>query len=126
MTLYQSRQSTTLVNNTTKHVYLQVPKGKIWRVHHVMMNNGDDVNRTMSITIVDKNNNVLHPSTLISNATPSSNYNLLPNLDTQTYNLGFNYLIIKGENKLKLSWNAGGESSGGTAYYCVTYEEVPE
>jgi len=129
MTLYQSRGSVTLVNNTAKVLELTVPKGKIWRLYGVTMHNGDDVSRNMSCSIIDENGNLLFYIGSTSTAAPAGAYrNLLRYVDTSSASdVGSPFpLPVKGGNKVKLAWAAGGTSSGGTAYYCVTYEEVPE
>jgi len=126
MTLYQVRQSVTLSNNTTKDVYLSVPLGKKWIIHAIMMRNGDDVNRDLSVKITDGSNNVIHVVSIKSSASPNVEYTMCPfQADAVQIGTGFKP-IIKGGNKLLLRWAAGGTSSGGTGYYGLTYEEVPE
>jgi len=122
--IYQSRDSVTLENNTAKNVLLTVPAGKIWRVHAVRMHNGDDVSRDVQVKILDSSNNTLH---ILSDAslTASSYKEMLNFLPTTPAAAACpNPVLIKGGNKLQLSWAAGGTSSGGTAYYSITYEEV--
>jgi len=126
MTLYQSRESTTLTDNTTKIIYLTVPKGKIWILKGIRMHNGDDVDRSCAVAVVDANNNEIFK--LSSVTIPAGQARMmLPFLTTaeSTDVAPFNF-PIKGGNKLKLYWGAGGASSGGTSYYSVIYEEVVE
>jgi len=127
MTLYQSRASVTLSDNTTKEVYLTVPKGKIWKIYAIMMHNGDDVDRGAEVKIMDSNNNVLHglSSTTITAGARREMISHEPTAPASSIPFKFP-VLIKGGNKLYLKWAAGGASSGGTAYYCITYEEVPE
>lgn len=127
--LYQERASVTLVNNTTKTLDLTVPAGKRWLVYMVSMTNGDDVDRTANVFVVDGSGNTLH---VLGYATISagggSMKELLGGIETGTNTTYFRKIpiLIKAGNKLRLKWNAGGTSSGGTSYYCVTYEEVVE
>ena len=127
MTLYQSAQSTSLANNTDKIIDLTVPQGKIWIVHAIHMHNGDDVSRNMEAWIADSSNIVLHRLGIISGAPAGSHYEIFGYVPTSSQTHGTKQPIkIKGGNKLRLKWTAGGASSGGTAYYCITYDEVPE
>ena len=127
--LHQARASTTLANNTTKNVDLTVPNGKRWLVYMVNMTNGDDVDRSCNVFILDGSGNTLH---VLGYATISagggSSKELLGGMETGTNTTYFRKvpILVKGGNKLRLTWNAGGASSGGTSYYCVTYEELTE
>lgn len=126
MTLYQSRETVTLSDNTTKIVDLTVPLGKIWKVHAIMMHNGDDVSRNLEVQIINSSSFLLHYVSYASSVS-SGDYREMISYESSTVGKHpFKPLIIKGGNKLRLKWNAGGTSSGGTAYYCVTYEEIPE
>lgn len=127
MTLYQSRDSVSLSNNTTKSLILTVPKGKIWRVYAIYMHNGDDVSRNLSVFILNGNNNIVHKLAYASGVGAGVTREMLGYIPSSVSEYGcVPPVIIKGGNKLKLNWAAGGTSSGGTAYYCVTYEEIPE
>jgi len=128
MTLYQARQSTSLSNNTTKTVDLTIPNGKIWKIYAINMHNGDDVNRLCSVKIVDSSGNLLH-NLAYTTINAGSIMEMLSFIKTSiSDNAPFisTPTLIKGGNKLRLTWNAGGTSSGGTSYYTITYQEVPE
>jgi len=125
--VYQARDSTTLVNNTTKTITLTVPNGKIWFVHQIMMHNGDDVSRNMDVFVYDDSGNILHTPASASAVGAGERREMLGFLGTSPASYGNqNGFIVKGGNKLGLRWVAGGTSSGGTAYYCITYEEMLE
>jgi len=126
MTLYQSRASTTLADNTTKTLDLTVPQGKKWKIHAIMMHNGDNVTRNLTAKVVDTSGNTLM-NLATYDAGAGAEVTLIPYLsNAETPYPGAVTILIKGGNKLRLIWVAGGASSGGTAYYCITYEEVPE
>jgi len=127
MTLYHLRSSTTLSSDTTKNLDLTVPSGKIWRVHRVNMLNGDDVSRDVRVQIRDSSGNLIHkvggPLTLAAGASGD----IIPYLKTAPdAEPGAITILVKGGYNLRLIWAAGGASSGGTAYYSITYEEIPE
>ena len=125
--LNQARGSVTLASDTTKTETLAVPAGKIWLVLAIMMHNGDDVSRTMYADIVDASGNKLHNLGERS-STPAGSYveilGYVPTAGTYHGGFGAKPVLVKGGNKINLVWSAGGASSGGTAYYCVTYLEV--
>jgi len=122
MTLYQTRATTTLSDNTTKNIDFTVPEGKIWIVHYVRMNNGDDVSRNLQVQILDSSGALLHVAQSRTVGAGSSSEMLFYETDAYTGRP----LLIKGGNKLRLQWSAGGASSGGSSYYALTYEEIPE
>jgi len=128
MTLYQARSSVTLQNDTTKTLYVTVPQGKKWFVYGVMMYNGDNIARDMKVWIADGSNNILHRLGNASSVDAGGSREMLGYVSTGVswYGINVTPIPIKGGNKLVLIWSAGGASSGGTAYYCITYEEVPE
>jgi len=123
--LYQEQGNVTLVNDTTKDLYLTVPDGKKWLVHAIPLHNGDDVTRVLAAFIVDGSNNTLHELESGS-AASGARLELLRIFSASPDKSTACSLPIKSGNKLKLRWAAGGASSGGTAYYCVTYEEMVE
>ena len=127
--LYQTLGTVTLVNNTGKELLLTVPDGKIWKIYAVRMHNGDDVARNQLLKVVDSNSNSLHFLGYVANATAGNTYEMLSHIPTSPQiRAPFvgGPVLVKGGNKLSLTWQAGGASSGGTAQYCVTYEEVAE
>ena len=92
-----------------------------------MMHNGDDVARTLEAWVADSSNNILLKIGVYNNAGAGSRIQIDGYIPGSAGGYGVrNQLLIKGGNKLRLKWAAGGTSSGGTAYYCITYEEVPE
>jgi len=125
--LYQERGSVTLANNTAKQLDLTVPDGKRWLVHAIKMHNGDDVSRNVAARITDSSDNVLHLIGIKTGLSAGSEIELLYVINAAaSYGVAGKPVLIKGGNRLTLYWAAGGTSSGGTAYYCVTYEEVVE
>jgi len=126
MTLIQERTSVTLENNTSKTIDLTVPEGKIWKLWAINVFNGDDVTRNITAYIFDSAGNRLHA---IGGANVSaSNYvEILSYAPTSPAKNMIAYpILIKGGNKLRIVFYAGGTSSGGTGYYSLSYEEVPE
>jgi len=127
MTLYQSRGNVTLENDTAKILDLTVPKGKKWIIYDICVQNGDDVARTIWAGIRDENGNPLAYFGSAASVNAGSYTTLTGFCPTSaTLYTGRVPMPIKGGNKLRIYWAAGGASSGGTAYYCITYEEVPE
>jgi len=124
--LYQERNSVTLANNTAKNLDLTVPEGKIWKLLGVRLHNGDDVQRVLRCYILDGSGNVLH-SLGSATAAAGAQYEFLgyhPTGVSSSAPLMEN--LVKGGNKLRLVWESGGASSGGTAYYMLTYQEMVE
>jgi len=125
--LYQERTSVTLVNDTTKTVDLTVPSGKRWVIHALRMENGDDVTRVLDVHIIDGSGNVLHK---MANESVGAGIGREMINHHPTAVAGASPwrgdILVKAGNKLRLVWNAGGASSGGTGYYMLTYEEMVE
>jgi len=123
--LYQSRGSVTLENNVTKDLTFTVPEGKKWLVYAIMMHNGDDVQRTVLALVRDGSDNNLHELGSMAISAGGMEELLVEATSVGSYK-GMRGFPIKGGNKLFLRWLAGGTSSGGTSYYCITYEEMLE
>lgn len=127
--LKQARGSVTLANNTAKSEVLEVPAGKRWLVYGIMMHNGDDVARDLKAYITDGDGNFLMGLGYANGVSAGSRSNITEFIQTSA---GYyappvaRPFPIKSGNKLVLRWDAGGTSTGGTAYYCVTYLEVEE
>jgi len=123
---YQEIDSVTLANNTSKVLNLTVPSGKIWIIHQIMMHNGDDVQRNCRVRITDSSGNNLAELGAQSLGAGVVQYNMVGTPRNVADNYPGCVRKVKGGNKISLQWDAGGASSGGTANYCISYEEVVE
>jgi len=112
--LQREIQDVTVTNNTTKTIYVTVPAGKLWLLLGVRMVNPDDVARALSLQVRDSDDNLI---CVLATKNTSSNQALQwPNTassDNEKRNPTFQ--LLKGGDKLRCNWPAGGASSGGTA-----------
>jgi len=123
--LYQSKGTTTLADNTAKAIDFTVPPGKVWKLSYIFMENGDDVSRSCQAYLLDDSGNLIgFIGSLSVNAGSHVTFPL--NNGDRVNCRGYCNILVKGGNKVRLYWTAGGASSGGSSDYCVCYEEMLE
>lgn len=108
--------SVTLVNNTTKTLDLSPGAGKRWQLLRFICYNPDDVARNVSVNQRDASDTVID-SVIASSAFNPGTFQCAPaaahNLVTETAG-HFDGGIIEDDEYMRVTWAAGGASSGGT------------
>jgi hypothetical protein len=105
-----------LVNNTAKTVTVVVPEKTIWRLSAANILNGDNVARTMKITVLDAAGNIVGPLAF-DNAHAAAGYILLPSAS-----FPFNPIMLESYWQIQFFWDAGGASAGGNGSYGIYAE----
>jgi len=115
-----SKGSVTLLSNVSSTVVITVPARQRWLILFGQAKNGDDVSRNIRFYITDADDNVLgylgyHDSV------PAGERAVFPSTEVHRLNAGFMLCILEEGEKIKITWDSGGVSSGGESDYSVKY-----
>ena len=113
----------TLVSDTTLTITITVPNGELWLFYGGRAKNGDDVNRNVRVIIYNSSDKPILRLTNTQVVSAASEFTF-PNTsaDPLMYN-GGKPVPLKGGDKIKITFFAGGASSGGTAEVSALVEK---
>lgn len=118
-----NRSTTALVNNTVKSESITVPANKRWLVIGGAMQNADNVTRICQAVVYNEADQLLFQIFYASLATTVRGY--FPSEASDTYRTAICYpLILEAGQYAKLTWQAGGASTGGTAEFSFMVLEI--
>jgi len=108
----------TLLDNTSSTVVITVPAKQRWLVLFGQAKNGDDVARNIRFYVTDSSDNVIGYLGFAENV-PAGERVVFPNQEAHRLNAGFVLAILEAGEKLKITWDSGGASSGGDSDYAI-------